>query len=68
MTDDFLDEFEMLIAATMTPEEEAEEEEARRDYGDVPLPPTENDCFECEAESSIGGGRSFLCRGRSMLP
>lgn len=62
--DDFLDEFEPLIAETWTDEEIEEEEEARRDHGDVPLP---NDCFECHAEPSVNGGRGFLCRGRSML-
>lgn len=52
----------------------AEEEEARRDHGDPPLPDDafrdddgEIDCFECHAEPSLNGGLGFLCRGRSML-
>lgn len=51
----------------------AEEEEARREAGDPPLPDHlrdddgATDCFECHAEPSINGGLGFLCRGRSML-
>jgi hypothetical protein len=62
---DFLDEFEPLAEETLTPEEIEAENERRSEMGDPPLP--ENDCFECHAEPSIGGGRGFLCRGRSML-
>lgn len=60
------DEFERLAEETLTPEEEEAENERRREMGDPPLPEA-TDCVECHAEPSIGGGRGFLCRGRSML-